>query len=158
MPVSAASAADSAGHSSFSSPMRRAASLRSRSGRARDEHVFEVLAGPAAGAPVDVPAEAFLEAQTRSVEDRRIEIAAVVYDDEHGRAGCERRSRVRKRARDAAPVRVERRARGSRHGGAELERTAVVETQQLVRVLMLLVVVDENRGRPRGPPAPKQVA
>src|SRR5690242_14930065 len=52
------------------------------SGNARDEHVFEVLAGAAAGATVHVPAQARLELEPGGVEDARIEIAPVVDDDQ----------------------------------------------------------------------------
>src|SRR5207244_6541841 len=46
-------------------------------------------------------------------------------------------------------VRLDRRARRARLGGAELELTAVVEAEQLVCIPMLLVVVDQARIRRR---------
>src|SRR5690242_21778854 len=45
---------------------------------ARDQHVFEVLAGAASRSPVDVPPQAMLELQPRALEDLRIEVAPIV--------------------------------------------------------------------------------
>ena len=66
------------------------ASPRSLAGRRRkfytgltgDEHVLEELAGPPAGAAVDVASEPLLEPQPGAVEDLRIEVATVVHDDQ----------------------------------------------------------------------------
>src|SRR5207248_10018343 len=57
-----------------------------KSVHARDEDVLEELAGAQARAAVDVAAQPFLEVQPCALEDLRIQLAAVVYDDEHGRA------------------------------------------------------------------------
>ena len=54
-------------------------------GRPGDEHVFEVLARPASGAPVDVPAITALESQTRAFEDLGIELPPIVDDDDYRR-------------------------------------------------------------------------
>ena len=79
-------------------------------GGARDQHVLEVLAGAAAGAAVHVPAQPRLEPQPGPVEDLRVEVAAVVDDDEHRRARPQRRRGVRERGRDPGAVRLDRRA------------------------------------------------
>ena len=105
------------------STLRRYAEKRheSSSELAHDEHVFEVLAGATAGAAVHVAAQPLVEPQARALENRRIEIAAVVDDDRERRVRRERGGGVRKRARDALAVRVDRSARRAGLGGAELE-------------------------------------
>src|SRR6478735_8480655 len=105
----------------------RTAALRSPG----DQNVFEVLARPPAGAAVDVAAEPFLELKTGSREDLRIQVAAVVDDDED---------------RGSLPE-LHRRPRGRR---ADLPLAPVVEREQLVRMAVLLVVVDQPRIRRRG--------
>src|SRR2546425_3593161 len=110
---------------------------------ARDQDVFEELAGPPAGAPVDVPAQALLEAQARPVEDLRVEVAAVADDDHDRRAGTERLARTREYRRDPFAVRLDRGAVRPTCRGADLELAQVIETEQLVRRAVLLVVVDQ---------------
>jgi hypothetical protein len=50
---------------------------------ARDEHVLEVLAGAAPGAAVHVALVLLLELEAGTLEDLRIEVAAIVDDDHH---------------------------------------------------------------------------
>ena len=65
-----------------------------------------------------------------------------------GRRGPAPQRRSQARARSLR-VRVDRSARRSRLGGAELELARVVEAEQLIRVAVLLVVVDQARIRRR---------
>ena len=109
--------------------------LPASSAKARDEHVFEVLAGATARAAVHVAAQARLELEARAVEDLGIEIAAVVDDDEHAarRARAPRpRSRAPRRCphgtpraqRATCPPRRRRaRARAGRRGRAARTRS-----------------------------------
>src|SRR4051812_30096031 len=57
--------------------------------RVSDQHVLVVLAGPTPRPPIHVPPEPRLELEPGTLEDRRIEIAAVVHDDQQGRARLE---------------------------------------------------------------------
>ena len=85
---------------------------------ARDEDVLVVLARAPARSPVDVPAESLLELEAGALEDLGIQVAAVVHDDEHGRARRERGRRIRERVGDPLAVLLESRLRRSL---AELE-------------------------------------
>src|SRR5438067_5858199 len=123
---------------------------RTNSGAARDQDVFEVLARAAARAAVDVAAVTPVEPEAGTLEDLWIELAAVVDDDEQRRACAQERSRALEHDRDPVRVRSERGARGSTGRGAELALAPVVETEQLVGVAMLLVVVDQSGIRRRG--------
>ena len=118
---------------------------------ARDEHVLVVLAGAPAGAAVHVPAQPLVELEPGALEDLRVEVAAVVDDDEH----AARRARARRRRSRAPRAMPSRYASSAARdvpalGGAELELAPVVEAEQLVRVPVLLVVVDQARVRRRG--------
>src|SRR4051812_32408418 len=106
----------------------------------RDEHVLEVLPGPAPRTPVHVPPVPPLEHEPRALEDRRVELAAVVHDDADGRAAAQRPARVLQHGDD--PVRISGQGGAVRpaRGGADLELAPVVEPEQLVGVAMLLVV------------------
>src|SRR6476620_8103394 len=123
----------------------RTAGLRSPG----DQNVFEVLARPPAGAAVDVAAEPFLELKTGSREDLRIPVAAVVDDDEDRGSLPELRRRPREYRGDAVAVRLQRRQRRPRGRRADLPLAPVVEREQLVRIAVLLVVVDQPRIRRR---------
>src|SRR6478735_12070241 len=124
----------------------RTAALRSPG----DQNVFEVLARPPAGAAVDVAAEPFLELKTGSREDLRIQVAAVVDDDEDRGSLPELHRRPREYRGDAVAVRLQRRQRRPRGRRADLPLAPVVEREQLVRIAVLLVVVDQPRIRRRG--------
>src|SRR5438046_1762842 len=63
-------------------------------GLTRDEDVLEELARAPAGAAVHVAPVALLELEARPLEDGRVQVAAVVDDDDHGRPRPERRPRV----------------------------------------------------------------
>ena len=88
--------------------------------------------------PVDEP-------EPGSLEDLRVEIAPIVDDDAHPPAEDERRAGVLEDTRDAVDVLLDRSAAGAARGPSELEIVALVDTQELVRVAMLLVVVDQAR-------------
>src|SRR6185437_6239584 len=62
-----------------------------------DQNVLEVLAGAASGPTVDVPAQAVLEHEAGTLEDLRIQLAAVVDDDQHGCAVSARHGGVGER-------------------------------------------------------------
>ena len=112
---------------------------------ARHEDVLEELAGAATGAAIDVPAQPLVEAQAGPVEDLGIERPPIVDDDHDRRARPQRGSHVRQHVHDPVQVRRERRAARAARSGAQLELAPVVEAQQLVRIPVLLVVVDEAR-------------
>src|SRR5207248_3199433 len=99
--------------------------------RANDQHVLEVLAGSTAGAAVHVAPQPVVEPKPGAFEDRGIQVATIVDDDADRRSAAQHHSGVRKRHGDPLAVRVDRRARGSRFRGAELELTRVVEAEQL---------------------------
>ena len=80
------------------------------------------------------------ESQPCQLEDLRIEIAPVVDDDDHARAGAKLVRRALEHLRHARDVLRDRRLRRS---AAELESAEVLETEQLVRVAVLLVIVDQ---------------
>ncbi len=83
-----------------------------------------------------------LETQTRTLEDLRVEIPTVVHDDDHTRATTQRRRGALEHASHAFRV---LRDRALRRTASQLERSAVFEVEQLVRVAVLLVVVDQAR-------------
>ena len=90
-----------------------------------------------------MPLEAVDEAKTAPPEDLRIQIAPVVHDDEHGRVVREHVGCSRKHGRHPGNVRLDRGSPGAGHCGPDLSLTPVVQPEQLVRVAVLLVVVDE---------------
>src|SRR5207302_7052630 len=94
---------------------------------ARDEDVLEELARAAARAPVDVPSQAGLEREPGALQDRRIEIAAVVDDDQDRGTRRERARDVSQHGGDPVGVRVERAPARPRCGRSELERAEIVE-------------------------------
>src|SRR5437763_16936177 len=103
--------------------------MASKSGVLRpppDQHLFEVLAGAAPGAPVDVATVAVVEAQARPLEDLGVEPAAVVDDNEDGCACAERSCGPLEHRGDA--VRVRGHCGAARAGGSctELALTTIV--------------------------------
>src|SRR5206468_13111440 len=79
-------------------------------GSARDQHVFEELAGAPPGAAVDVAPQALLEAEACTLEDLGIEVATVVYDDDERRLARKGLFGVQERGDDAVAIGGERRA------------------------------------------------
>jgi hypothetical protein len=101
---------------------------------ARDQHVFEVLAGAAAGASVHVTTVGAVETETCALEDLRVEPATIVDDNEDGCARTERFGGPLEHRRHA--VRVGGDGGPARAGGGctQLALAAVVEAEQLVGV------------------------
>ena len=90
-------------------------------------------------------------AEPGPLEDLRIELAAVV-DDDHDRRprGASAAAHDARTAEIPSVYALERRPRRAARGGADLALAPVVEPEQLVRVAVLLVVVDQARIRRRG--------
>ena len=90
------------------------------------------------------------EAETAPLEDLRVELPPVVHDDDHRRVRAQARSALRRSTRAiAVDVLVDRAPARPASRGAELALAPVVEAEELVRVAVLLVVVDETRVRRR---------
>src|SRR4051812_28210238 len=70
-----------------------------------DQNVLEVLARSAAGPTIDVTAQSMLQHEPGALEDVGVELAAVVDDDQHGRAVDARGGGVGERGCDAVGVR-----------------------------------------------------
>ncbi len=102
-----------------------------------------------------MPAQPLLEPESCAVEDLGEEIAPVGDDHADGRAGAQVLARVGEHGRDPVHVRRQRRLR---RAAAELELAEVREPEQLVRVAVLLVVVDEPGVRRRGDDAVEAAA
>src|SRR5262249_35036215 len=117
--------------------------------RVRDEHVLVVLARPATRAAVHGPAPPLPEPQPSPPQAPRIEVAPVVDDNEHGRFRPQRCGGALEYLGDPRAIRLEGRERRSRLGRADLPLAPVVEAEELVRVAVLLVVVDQARIRRR---------
>src|SRR5215207_7468186 len=115
-----------------------------------DEDRLVVLTGAAAGAPVDVALEPLVEPKPRSRQDLRVEPPAVVDDDAQTCTGSERPLRAPEHRSDPGDVFLDRGLARPAGGGSELTLAAIVETEQLVRVPVLLVVVDQAGVRRRG--------
>src|SRR6476646_2705106 len=116
--------------------------------RRRDDqpqHLFEVLAGAASGAAVDVPGAAALEPETGPAGDVVVERAAVVDDERDGGVAAQGAARVRQHLGDAVAVGGDGAGAGALGGGAQLQLAAVIEAEQLVGISVLLVVVDQAR-------------
>jgi hypothetical protein len=79
-----------------------------------------------------------------------MEAAAVVDDNEDRPVSAHGAGGARERRRDPVEVRVDGGSARSVRRGPDFSLTPVVETEQLVRVAMLLVVVDQPRVRRRG--------
>ena len=89
-------------------------------------------------------------ASSRSPARRRIsgiQLAPVVHDDAHHRARQQCSPGVRKDVGDALDVRLDRGAAQAVGGPSELVVAVLREAEELVRVAMLLVVVDQARIR-----------
>src|SRR5947208_14469916 len=97
-----------------------------------DEDVLEELPRPATGAAVHVAARALIEPQARTGEDLRIEVAAVVDDDQHRSTRSHRVARPLEHGDDPVAIGVDRGAAGALGSRAELELAQVVEPKQLV--------------------------
>src|SRR5579884_4304889 len=117
------------------------------SSRPGDEHVLVVLAGATPRATVDVPAVALLEREPGALEDPRVEVATVVDHDHHAAPWRQRPAARGEDTRDPVDVRAERGLRRAAFRRAELALAQVLEPEQLVRVPVLLVVVDQPRVR-----------
>src|SRR5579872_5761946 len=115
-----------------------------------EQDVLEELPRPAARAAVDVAAEAAFQAESGLLEDLRVEVAAVVDDDQDGSAAAERLAGAGEDGGDALDVGRDRGLARAARGGAELELAQVVEVEQLVSRAVLLVVVDQPRIGRRG--------
>src|SRR4029450_10657594 len=128
-----------------------------------NEHVFIEFAGPTPGSAVDMPSEALLQTEACSLEDLRIEVPAVVDDDQDRSPRTERLFPPGQDRSDAGDVRGERGCPGALLRRAELEAPKILEIEQLVRVAVLLVVAapprigrrGDRRAEPpaQGPPA-----
>src|SRR5712691_4764467 len=136
--------------------MREQASAHMRSSApaqadsARDQHVLEVLARTPAGPAIYVTTQTFFEPKACAFQDLRVELAAVVDDDHDRAASSQDGRRIEQHLYD--PLGVGGQGGAGISGGSctDLELAAIVETEQLVRVAMLLVVVDQARVRRRG--------
>ena len=89
--------------------------------------------------------EAVDDLQPGPVEHLAVEAAPVVDDDADGCAVAEHATRVAEHGRNTVDVRLDRLATRAERGPAQLPVTALVETEQLVRVTVLTVVVDQAR-------------
>jgi hypothetical protein len=94
-----------------------------------------------------VAAQALAEVEAGTVQDFGVELATVGDDDADGRAGLEVRAGVGEHGGDPLDV---VRERPFRRPSAELQRAEVGQPEQLVRVPVLLVVVDQAGIRRRG--------
>src|SRR5204863_3696792 len=117
--------------------------LRAGSGERADEHVLEVLACPPPRPSVHVPPVTQLLAQPGSLQDLRVQPPAIVDDYQDRCPRPERATQVLEDGDDPVGIRLERGPRRPGRSRADLELAAVVEIEQLVRVPMLLVVVDQ---------------
>jgi len=113
----------------------------------RDQNRLEVLARPPPRAAVDMALEPIDEAQPTAIENLGIELAPIVDDDDDRCSGLQHLCATSKHVGDPTDVRIERRPARPPSRGAELALAPVVEPEQLVRVAVLLVVVDEARVR-----------
>ena len=87
------------------------------------------------------------EAKAASLQDLGIEVAPIVDDDEHGRAVREPFGAASEDGGDAGHIALDRATTRPSGGSTELSLAAIVQFEDLVRVAMLLVVVDESRDR-----------
>src|SRR6266487_5596034 len=90
------------------------------------------------------------QGKTRSLEDRRIKRPRVVHHDDNGRSRGHRMTCVAQHRRHVFNVVVERTPTRATGRGPDLRRATIRQPEQLVRVAMLLVIVDESwigRGR-----------
>ena len=94
-----------------------------------------------------MPFEPIDEAEAASLQDLGIEVAPIVDDDEHGRAVRKPFGAAAEDGGDAGHVALDRTATRPRGGSTELSLATIVQLEDLVRVAMLLVVVDESRDR-----------
>ena len=94
--------------------------------------------------------EPVVEAEASTLQDLRVQVTTVVDDDADRRVGDESPASVDQDVRDAVDVRADRLPAHAPRRAAELRLTALVQPQQLVRVPVLLVVVDQPRVRRRG--------
>ncbi len=131
-------------------PFRSRSPYASLTGRDERQHGLEVLARSPAGSPVDMALEAVDEPEPASPEDLGVQVATIV-DDDASRARRARATLRRRRSTREMPATYSSIARPARatRGRTELALAAVVEPEQLVRVAMLLVVVDQPRVRRR---------
>src|SRR6266536_774283 len=112
-----------------------------------DEYVLVKLARAAAGAPVDVARQTLLKGQRRPIEDLRIEILRVVHHDDHRCPSGKLPTSVGERRDHVLDVVADGGLRLTTRGRADLLLTAIFESEQLVGVTMLLVIVDQSRVR-----------
>src|SRR5512134_4177398 len=107
-----------------------------------DENRLEVLPCSSPGAPVHVALQPIDEPELAASQDLGIQVAPVVDDDDHGRAVLESIRAAPENPRDATNVVLDRCPTRSSSRGAKLTLPSVVETEDLVGIAMLLVVVD----------------
>ena len=112
-----------------------------------DQHVLEELACPPAGTAVHVASIALFEPQSGPLQDRRVELAPVVDHDHDRRSRLQSPPHVRKHGGDPVAIGRERLAARAL---AELELAELLQSEQLVGVAMLLVIVDQARVGRRG--------
>ena len=84
-----------------------------------------------------------LDAEPRTLEDLRVEVAAVVDDDHDGRASREDTADVGKYLGGSVDVGGDGCDARPCRRRTDLELAAIVQAEKLVGVAMLLVVVDE---------------
>src|SRR4029079_15342305 len=97
---------------------------------------------PAALSCVEVANDTLFEPESAPLEDRRVELAAVVDDDRNGRPQSQRLPHVQQDTDDPVRVGLDRSLARPGPRGAHLELTSVVEPEELVGIAVLLVIVD----------------
>src|SRR5688572_28831125 len=125
------------------------AARRPRSDGPTDEDRLEVLARSSPRSAVDVPLEPLIEAKPCTVQNFRIQPTPIVYNDADGGVWCKAPARVGENACDTVHVRADGLAADAVGRPAELVPSPLVHAEQLVRIAMLLVVVDQPRVRRR---------
>src|SRR3954452_24983275 len=131
--------------SSCVAPSITASGLR----RATDQYVLEELARPPSGPSIDVTRDPILELEAGIFEDARVQRLRVVHDDQHRRVRLQLPPRVLEYGAHRSDVVLHRGSRPPRRGGADLLVAPIGEAEQLVRIPVLLVVVDQSGIRRR---------
>ena len=88
--------------------------------------------------------EAIDQTKTASSEDLRVQLAPVVHDDDHRGVRLQRLSAPAQHVRHALDIRAKGSSARPASRRAELAFPSVIETEERVRVAVLLVVVDET--------------
>src|SRR6266550_5375994 len=116
----------------------------SPAGSRADEDILEELTRAAPCTPVDVAGQLLLEAETRLLEDLRVQLFRVVPDDDHRGARRELPVRVSEHGHHVVYVSADGLARMTARRRTDLFLPTILQTEQLVRIPVLLVVIDET--------------